>query len=66
MNFKEYITWRFAMFIQKFRACDTCCGSDGHCDQCNEYHHLYRKDYQKVYQKKKFKKKFGKGKFKWQ
>lgn len=57
MGFCEYVRWRFLLWIQKRRDCHVCRGSDGHCYECNEYHHLFQKDWRKAYLKKMDRKK---------
>ena len=55
MNFKQYIKWRLICFIEdKLRRCDECQGSNGHCTECNEWHHLFRRDWQKTYWRRKW------------
>lgn len=49
LNFSQYIVWRIQEFFKKVRPCETCRGSNGHCDKCGEYHRLYKKDWQKCY-----------------
>lgn len=52
MSFFEYIIWRISKIFQKKRSCDTCRGSNGHCDECDEFHNLYKKDWEKTYWRK--------------
>lgn len=51
MNFIEYLKFRVNLWFQNRRPCNTCRGSDGHCNLCNERHNLYKKDYLKVHRK---------------
>ena len=44
MNFKKYVIWLLQCIVQDHRPCDTCQGSDGYCDCCNDWHNLYKKD----------------------
>ena len=48
MNFVEYIIngiKNFYFFCLLNRRCDTCMGSDGHCNECDEWKNLYRRDW---------------------
>lgn len=50
MNFKEYIIYRLKYFWYIYilnRRCAMCKGSDGHCDKCNEWKNLYKRDYKR-------------------
>lgn len=41
MNFKQFIRWRLVCFVQThIRHCQECLGSKGHCQECNDWHHL--------------------------
>ena len=31
-----------------------CLGSNGHCQECNEWHRLFRRDWQRTYWRRKF------------
>lgn len=53
MNFVEYIFWRFQQAVLRHRRCDVCRGSNGRCNECNEWHNLYKKDLGKAYYEKK-------------
>lgn len=47
MNFKQFIRWRLVCFVQThIRHCQECLGSNGHCQECNDWHHLFRRDWQ--------------------
>lgn len=37
------------MMAQKHRSCSNCRGSNGHCNECNEFHNLYKKDWGKAF-----------------
>lgn len=52
MNFTEFLVWRLRIWIVSKRPCKTCRGSGGHCDMCNDWHNLYKKDWQKAYRKR--------------
>lgn len=36
------------------RHCQECLGSNGHCQECNDWHHLFRRDWQRTYWRRKF------------
>lgn len=55
MNFKQFIRWRLVCFVQThIRHCQECLGSNGHCQECNDWHHLFRRDWQRTYWRRKF------------
>lgn len=50
MNFRQFIRWRLVCFVQThIRHCQECLGSNGHCQECNDWHHLFRRDWQRTY-----------------
>lgn len=50
MGFVEYIKWLFCSIIYSRRTCDTCLGSNGNCDKCDEVtKNLYRRDYKRCH-----------------
>ena len=54
MNFKQFIRWRLVCFVQThIRHCQECLGSNGHCQECNDWHHLFRRDWQRTYWRRK-------------
>ena len=43
MNFKQFVRWMLVCFVQThIRHCQECLGSNGHCQECNDWHHLFR------------------------
>lgn len=54
MNFVEYIRWLFYSIIFRHRKCDTCMGSNGHCDECDRLKkNLYKKDWKRWHDSKR-------------
>ena len=49
MNFIEHVIWLLQCHVRECRPCGTCRGSDGHCDKCNDWNNLYKKDWEKAY-----------------
>lgn len=53
MNFLEYARWIFYKTIFSYRKCETCKGSNGHCDKCDKLKkNLYRRDWMRWHQSK--------------
>lgn len=45
MSFWEYIKW---LIVYRHRTCDTCTGSNGNCDKCDELEKsLYKRDWER-------------------
>lgn len=50
MSLKEYIVYRLKYFWFIYilnRQCGMCMGSNGHCDKCNEWNNLYKRDWKR-------------------
>jgi hypothetical protein len=46
MSFLEYIEQLLYSIIYRHRSCNTCMGSNGHCDKCDELtKNLYQRDW---------------------
>nr|DAN70882.1 MAG TPA: hypothetical protein [Caudoviricetes sp.] len=55
MNFKQFVRWMLVCFVQThIRHCQECLGSNGHCQECNDWHHLFRRDWQRTYWRRRF------------
>ena len=53
MSFLEYIEWLFSRIVYRHRTCDTCMGSNGNCDKCDELtKDLYKRDWQRWHEQK--------------
>ena len=56
MSFKEYVIYRLKYFWYIYllnRRCYMCRGSNGHCDKCNKWKNLYKRDYKRMRVKRK-------------
>ena len=38
---------------EDIRHCQECLGGNGHCQECNDWHHLFRRDWQRTYWRRK-------------
>ena len=50
MSFTEYIAYRIKYFWFIYilnRQCGMCMGSNGHCDVCDEWKHLYKRNWKR-------------------
>lgn len=53
MNFLEYIKWLFYSTVNRNKTCNTCIGSNGHCDKCDELkRNLYKRDWNRWHDRK--------------
>lgn len=51
MDFFEFLRWRISCLVtERWRDCGTCQGSDGHCEQCNKWHNLYKRDWRRTWE----------------